>query len=117
MPIYEYECQKCGEMFEVNQRISDSPLKKHGNGSNCGGKVVKLMSANTFHLKGTGWYKTDYAKTTTAEKASSKKDTSDAASTSTAKDDSTKTETSAKTDSAEKKETPAKKESATATAE
>jgi putative FmdB family regulatory protein len=62
MPIYEYKCLKCGERFEVNQRMSDKPLKKHANDAKCGGKVEKQMSANTFHLKGTGWYKTDYAK-------------------------------------------------------
>jgi len=73
MPIYEYECQKCGEHFEVNQRISDAPLKKHGGGAKCGGKVVKLMSANTFHLKGTGWYKTDYASSGSSTAASQDK--------------------------------------------
>ncbi|MBI5814323.1 MAG: zinc ribbon domain-containing protein [Nitrospinae bacterium] len=60
MPIYEYVCAKCGEHMEVNQKISDAPLKKHSGG--CGGKLTKLISANAFHLKGTGWYKTDYPK-------------------------------------------------------
>jgi putative FmdB family regulatory protein len=58
MPIYEYECRACGQISEELQKISDPPLKKC---PECGGKVTKLMSMNTFHLKGTGWYVTDYA--------------------------------------------------------
>ena len=58
MPIYEYKCNKCGEIMEEIQKFSDPPLKKC---SHCGGKLNKLMSLNTFHLKGSGWYATDYA--------------------------------------------------------
>ncbi|VAX26035.1 hypothetical protein MNBD_NITROSPINAE04-2089 [hydrothermal vent metagenome] len=61
MPIYEYACEKCGDKFEVTQKITASPLKRHNGPSKCGGKLRKLMSSNAFHLKGTGWYKTDYA--------------------------------------------------------
>jgi len=61
MPIYEYACEKCGVQFEVTQKITASPLKRHNGPSKCGGKLRKLMSSNAFHLKGTGWYKTDYA--------------------------------------------------------
>jgi putative FmdB family regulatory protein len=64
MPIYEYNCAKCGKTIEVIQRFSDKPLKKH---ENCGGVLTKLVSASSFHLKGTGWYKTDYAAKGTAE--------------------------------------------------
>ncbi len=59
MPLYEYKCSKCEEIFEVIQKFSDVPLKKH---VGCGGKVEKLMSAPAFQLKGTGWYATDYKK-------------------------------------------------------
>lgn len=58
MPIYEYECRKCGHLKEVFQRFSDSPITKC---ELCNGKMRKLISQNTFHLKGTGWYVTDYA--------------------------------------------------------
>lgn len=58
MPIYEYECTKCGNIEEVLQRFSDKPLAKC---PNCSGKLQKLVSQSTFHLKGTGWYVTDYA--------------------------------------------------------
>ena len=58
MPIYEYDCKKCGE-FEVTQRISEPELKKC---PTCGRKVTKLISHSAFHLKGTGWYATDYGK-------------------------------------------------------
>jgi putative FmdB family regulatory protein len=59
MPLYEYQCSKCGNVFEVIQKYSDAPLKKH---QGCGGKVEKLISASAFQLKGSGWYATDYAK-------------------------------------------------------
>ncbi len=58
MPIYEYECPKCGQ-FETTQRITEPPLKKC---PACGAKVRKLISNSSFQLKGTGWYLTDYAR-------------------------------------------------------
>jgi putative FmdB family regulatory protein len=58
MPIYEYQCQKCGT-FEVTQRITEKPL---GKCPNCKGRVKKLISNTSFQLKGTGWYVTDYAR-------------------------------------------------------
>jgi putative FmdB family regulatory protein len=59
MPLYEYKCQSCGKTFEVIQKFSDEPLQVH---PECGGRVEKLLSAPAFHLKGTGWYATDYGK-------------------------------------------------------
>src|ERR1700680_1167001 len=59
MPIYEYECAKCGKKIEVLQKMSDKPLKKH---EKCGGSLTKLISAAGFQFKGTGWYVTDYAR-------------------------------------------------------
>ena len=59
MPIYEYECSKCGKTIEVIQKFSDKPLKKH---EGCGGSLTKLISAAAFQFKGTGWYVTDYAR-------------------------------------------------------
>jgi len=57
MPIYEYRCAKCGD-FDVTQKITEKPLKKC---PTCKGKVAKLISSPAFHLKGSGWYVTDYA--------------------------------------------------------
>ena len=58
MPLYEYECSKCGQVEEVLQSFSDKPLKKC---RHCKGNLHKLISQSSFHLKGTGWYVTDYA--------------------------------------------------------
>ncbi|MGD2096135.1 MAG: zinc ribbon domain-containing protein [Desulfobacterales bacterium] len=58
MPVYEYECTKCAKIEEVFQKFSDKPLVKC---QYCGGKLHKLISQSTFHLKGSGWYVTDYA--------------------------------------------------------
>jgi putative FmdB family regulatory protein len=70
MPIYEYECSKCGRIDEVIQKFSDKPLAtcKH-----CSGKLHKLISHSSFHLKGTGWYVTDYANTSRNSSTSPKK--------------------------------------------
>jgi putative FmdB family regulatory protein len=58
MPIYEYECESCGEVIENWQKFSDAPLTTC---ESCGGKLHKLISHSSFHLKGSGWYATDYA--------------------------------------------------------
>ena len=70
MPIYEYECTKCGEVEEVFQKFSDKPLKKC---RHCSGKLHKLISHSTFHLKGSGWYVTDYANKSKTNAAAPKK--------------------------------------------
>ncbi len=57
MPIYEYQCKKCGTVEEALQKFSDKPLTKC---RHCTGKLHKLVSQSSFHLKGTGWYVTDY---------------------------------------------------------
>jgi putative FmdB family regulatory protein len=64
MPIYEYQCAKCGKTIEVIQKMSDKPLKKH---EQCGGSLTKLISAAGFQFKGTGWYVTDYARKSSGE--------------------------------------------------
>lgn len=58
MPIYEYNCPKCGD-FETTQKITEPPLQKC---PTCRRKVTKLISATSFQLKGSGWYVTDYGK-------------------------------------------------------
>lgn len=57
MPIYEYKCKKCGKEFELFQGITDPPATTC---TFCSGPVQKLMSLSSFHLKGSGWYVTDY---------------------------------------------------------
>ena len=63
MPIYEYECDKCGVTFEAMQTMSAKPLKTC-NGLGCddkdNGKVRRIVSASGFILKGSGWYASDY---------------------------------------------------------
>ena len=52
MPIYEYRCTKCRHLVEVIQKIGDRPLRKC---RKCSGKLEKLVSVASFHLKGGGW--------------------------------------------------------------
>ncbi len=70
MPIYEYECVKCGHKTEAMQKFSDAPITEC---SECHGGMKKLISHSTFHLKGTGWYVTDYASKSGGSQGASKK--------------------------------------------
>jgi len=102
MPLYEYKCNSCGDVFEVIQKFSDDPLAVHDSG--CGGAVERLLSLSGFRLKGTGWYATDYArKGGNGANGDSKKE---------AKPDSSPTKSESKSES---KDTPAKAESTPAT--
>ncbi len=88
MPIYEYECTKCGKMTEAIQRFSDPPLTSC---SRCNGELHKLISMSTFHLKGSGWYVTDYAGKNQSSSAPKSSDTAKTE-TSEKKSESTSTE-------------------------
>lgn len=66
MPIYDYKCNKCGRVFEYQQRISENALttcppeiceqKANGNG-----EVERIISKNIgLVFKGSGFYLTDY---------------------------------------------------------
>lgn len=60
MPVYEYECDNCGNVFEITQRVSDPAPTEC---LSCGkGPLHKIISKTTFQLKGTGWYASDYKK-------------------------------------------------------
>lgn len=59
MPIYEYRCLACGHQFELMQKFSDPPAETC---TSCAGTVQKLISRSAFHLKGSGWYVTDYGR-------------------------------------------------------
>ena len=58
MPVYEYECKTCQKIFEVQQKMSDGPLETC---PDCGAEVKKIMSMNSFQLKGSGWYADGYS--------------------------------------------------------
>ncbi len=72
MPIYEYRCSECGKEFEMMQKITDDPLSTC---KFCQGSVQKLISNSSFHLKGTGWYVTDYARKSGNNSSDSSADT------------------------------------------
>ena len=108
MPLYEYECKKCGHRFERIQKFSDPMVKKC---PECGGKVEQMISAPAVQFKGSGWYVTDYAKKSgdASGKSESKSD-SDGKGDSTGKGDSSK-------DSGSKKDSKPKIESASKSAD
>jgi len=63
VPIYEYECKKCGHRFERIQKFSDKPVTRC---PECGGKLEQLLHAPAVQFKGSGWYVTDYARKSSA---------------------------------------------------
>jgi len=58
MPIYEFVCESCGRIVERLQKLSDPPPEAC---PECGGKMAKIMSRNSFQLKGGGWYRDLYS--------------------------------------------------------
>jgi putative FmdB family regulatory protein len=95
MPLYEYQCKKCGHRFEKIQKFSDKMVKKC---PDCGGLVEQMISAPAVQFKGSGWYVTDYAKKSSSPSSgdSASKDK---------KDDKPKSEGGSK-DSSSKESTP-----------
>lgn len=101
MPLYEYECDACGERFELIQKFSDPTPDAC---EKCGkGPVRRLFSSPAIQFKGSGFYITDYAKKGTSEGGSSrgKSETSKPESTSDSKAD-TKSDAAGSKDSGAK---------------
>ncbi|MCA8967468.1 MAG: zinc ribbon domain-containing protein [Planctomycetes bacterium] len=113
MPIYEYECQACGERHDALQKISEKPLRKC---PACGKlKLKKLVSAAAFHLKGTGWYVTDFRdkdKPKAAEKSDASTGDSSTAKAGETKSADTKTTETKSDDAKPKKKAPGAKKGA-----
>jgi len=93
MPLYEYKCAKCGDVFELIQKFSDEPLKVH---PGCGGEVERLVSAAALRFKGSGWYVNDYGKNGGGSTAKHKGESGDSAKKSDATDTSKPAATPAK---------------------
>jgi putative FmdB family regulatory protein len=106
MPLYEYECE-AGHRFEIIRKFSDPPVEKC---PKCGALVHKVQSAPAFHLKGTGWYITDYAKKDAPPAAKTETESKDA------KDGAAKTEKTEKPEKSEKTATAEKSEKSEKTA-
>jgi putative FmdB family regulatory protein len=102
MPLYEYECDACGQRYELIRKFSESELDAC---TRCGkGPVRRLMSSPAIQFKGTGWYITDYSSKGKAGTESSSATKGDSK-----KSDSGSSETGAKTESSPS--TPAKSSS------
>lgn len=66
MPIYEYRCEACGHTFEVMQKFADAPVETC---EVCGGQVVKVLHPVAIHFRGSGFYTTDYGRSSKAAQA------------------------------------------------
>lgn len=74
MPVYEYECCKCGKVVEAWQSLSDEPMTDC---PDCAGSLKKLISMSSFRLKGGGWYADGYASTPSSPACSSSSSSAD----------------------------------------
>jgi len=108
MPLYEYRCSKCGDVFEVLQKFADAPLTVH---EGCGGSVERLISTSGFNFKGSGWYVTDYAKSGSASPKKDSDGDSSKTADSKAKPESKSTESKSESKPAESKSAETKTES------
>jgi putative FmdB family regulatory protein len=108
MPLYEYQCQKCGHRFEKIQKFSDKPIKKC---PECAGRVEQVINAPAVQFKGSGWYVTDYAKSGASSGSDGGKDKDKDSKTETSKTESSSKEGSAKESSSKEstKASPSKK--------
>jgi putative FmdB family regulatory protein len=88
LPLYEYQCPKCGR-FELIHKFSDAPLSTC---PTCGSEVQKLPSAPAIQFKGTGWYITDYARKGAGKDGKGEASKSEGAKTEGAKTEGAKTE-------------------------
>jgi putative FmdB family regulatory protein len=59
LPLFEYQCQKCGVRIEKIEKFTAPTSAKC---ASCGGKIERLLSSPAIQFKGTGWYITDYAR-------------------------------------------------------
>ena len=75
MPIYDYKCSNCGHQIEVIQKISDDPKTTCPKCNTEG--LIKLLSAPSFRLKGSGWYETDFKTGNKKNILNKEKDTKD----------------------------------------
>jgi len=107
LPIYEYKCEGCGDVFEVIQKFADEPLTVH---EKCGGHVHRLMSAPSFQFKGSGWYVTDYAKGGNSSPNKGEPGKGEQGKSESGKSESGKSESSDKSESSSKSDTAAKTE-------
>lgn len=102
MPLYEYQCKKCGRKMEKIRKFSDPPLTVC---ENCGGELEQLLSSPAIQFKGAGWYVTDYAKKSSGTSGTS----SDAApSSASEKSSESKSETKSEAKESAKPSEPAK---------
>jgi len=76
MPLYEYECEKCGKRFEKIEKVTAPHVQKC---PKCGGKAERLLAPPAIQFKGSGWYVTDYGSKSSKPAEADKAETKEAA--------------------------------------
>lgn len=68
MPTYDYACEACGHHWDVEQRMSEDPIRKC---PKCGKlKAKRQITGGNFILKGGGWYSDLYSSSSKSSKTS-----------------------------------------------
>ena|ERR1700676_4341725 len=112
MPLYEYKCGSCGDIFEVIQKFSDQPLTVH---ENCGGVLERLISTSALQFKGSGWYVNDYGKGNSKEPKPKSDNSHGESKGEKSNGNQAAAESSGKSDKSEKSEKSSKSESSSST--
>lgn len=113
MPIYEYRCAACAHQFERMQKFSDPPVETC---PQCTGQVQKLISRSAFHLKGSGWYVTDYGRNGSTTSGSDKSSATESSDTKSDTGGETAKSATSDTSSSTEKSSTAEKSTTTSTA-
>jgi putative FmdB family regulatory protein len=100
MPLYEYQCNSCGARMERIQKFSDPPLQEC---PTCGGALTKLISSPAIQFKGSGWYITDYARSSGTKEGRGSKDEKGSKDTESSKESSGSTSTAVESSSSSEK--------------
>jgi putative FmdB family regulatory protein len=107
VPIYEYQCEKCGHEFEREQRITEDPVKVC---PSCRAKKVRrLISRTAFVLKGGGWYSDLYSSAKPGAESSDKTDAKSEAKSDATTESAAKTETKSESSTSTKSDGSGKK--------
>jgi putative FmdB family regulatory protein len=99
LPLYEYECTKCGERVEIIQKISDPP---YSHCPKCASDMRKLFSSPAIQFKGSGFYKTDYPSKSAESKSESKSETKSESKSETKSESKSESKSDGKSSSTEK---------------
>ena len=58
MPIFEYRCRKCENVYKIWKHVM--PTGEESRCNKCGGPGIEVLGIAYVNFKGSGFYETDY---------------------------------------------------------